>query len=83
MLHRLLCQKTKIFYIFDYGASPTMSENEDFLQRIRGLETAILYYYYGNIKTWTIYFRLVVCIHIRSYLIWISHQSKYLKNSAS
>ena len=52
---------------FDFGATPTMSENEDFSQR--GLEIWEVYYYYGNIKTWTVFFdRLVVCsINMQSF----------------
>ena len=42
-----------------------MSENEDFWQR--DLEVWELYYYYGNIKTWTVFFRLVVYIHMQSF----------------
>ena len=42
-----------------------MSENEDFWQR--GLEVWELYYYYGNINTWTMFFRLVVCILMQGF----------------
>ena len=37
-----------------------MSENEEFRQT--DLEVWELYYYYGNIKTWTMFFRLMVYI---------------------
>ena len=43
----------------------TPSENEDFWQR--DLEVCELYYYYVIIKTWTMFFRLVVCVHMQSF----------------
>ena len=50
---------------FDVVAKPTISDNEDFFQR--DVEVWELYYYYCNIKTWTMFFSLVVCIHIQSF----------------
>ena len=38
-----------------HGATPTMSENEVFWQR--DLDVWELYYYYGNIKASTMFFR--------------------------
>ena len=42
-----------------------MSENEDVWQR--DLDLWELYYYHGNIKTWTMFSRFVVCIHMQSF----------------
>ena len=46
-------------------AKPTISDNEDFFQR--DVEVWDLYYYYCNIKTWTMFFRLVVCMYMQSF----------------
>ena len=61
ILSNLTISKLKI----DVVAKPTLSDNEDFFQR--DVEAWELYYYYCNIKTWTIFFRLVVCMHMQSF----------------
>ena len=50
---------------FDFGAKPTISENEDFFKK--DAEVWNLISYHGDHKTRTMFFSLVVCMHKQSF----------------
>ena len=50
---------------FDFGASPTMPENEHFWQR--DLKVRELYHYNVINKIWPFFFRLAVCVYMQCF----------------
>ena len=64
LVEQIFTDLTNSKLTFDFGTTPTISENEDVWKR--DLEVWKLVYYLGDHKTWTMFFNLVVCIHMQS-----------------
>ena len=62
LVEQIFTDLTNSKLTFAFGPTPTISENEDVWKR--DLEVWKLVCYLSDYKTWTMFFNLVVCIHM-------------------
>ena len=65
LVEQIFTDLTNSKLMFDFGTTPTISENEDVWKK--DLVVWKLVCYLGDHKTLTMFFNLVVCIHMQSF----------------